>query len=446
MRKDFLLLTIAVTIFMVASVTQRSSCDALTIVGSVDTPDAAYGVYVSGSHAYVADHNGGLQVIDITAPSTPTIVGSLDVIYAHKVHVTGGYAYVAGGLILYVIDISDPQNPVLEGHTTAFARNARDLHVSGGYAYGVYDGLWSGSPFGYLKVIDVSDLQNPSVAATVSMGKGAAGVHVTGGYAYVTDGGWEGLHVIDVSDPQNPAIVGSVNVPFANKVYVTGGYAYVAAASMLYVIDVSDPKNPAIVGSVNKPQGAEDVYMSNGYAYVAAWDNDLQVFNVSNPGSPIFVSSVDTPGQATGVYVSGSYAYATANDSGLQIIELSGLTPPPSGGGGGGGGGCFIATAAYGSHMESHVKVLREFRDRFLLTNTVGRAFVDLYSTYSPPVADFIASHDNLRLMTRWSLLPVVGVSWMSLNIGPIPALIFMFLLGFGLVGIAGFSLKKLKK
>ena len=98
MRKDVLLLTIAVTVFMVASVTQRSSCDALTIVGSVDTPDAAYGVYVSGSHAYVADdYNGGLQVIDITAPSTPTIVGSLDVIYAHKVHVNGGYAYVAAG-------------------------------------------------------------------------------------------------------------------------------------------------------------------------------------------------------------------------------------------------------------------------------------------------------------------------------------------------------------
>jgi len=105
-------------------------------------------------------------------------------------------------------------------------------------------------------------------------------------------------------------------------------------------------------------------------------------------------------------------------DSDPDTTSIAGVQGGDGGGGGGGGGGCFIATASYGSPMESHVKVLRDFRDRFLLTNGVGKAFVDLYYNYSPPVADFITSHNTMRLMVRWSLLPIVGLSWMSLQLG----------------------------
>jgi len=85
---------------------------------------------------------------------------------------------------------------------------------------------------------------------------------------------------------------------------------------------------------------------------------------------------------------------------------------------GGGGGGCFIATAAFGSLIEPHVRLLRQFRDRFLLTNTPGKIFVRLYYAYSPPMANFISEHDSLRMMVRWSLLPLIGLSWMLLHLG----------------------------
>ena len=48
------------------------------IVGSVDTPDSAGGVAISGSYAYIADHESGLQIADISDATAPVIVGSID--------------------------------------------------------------------------------------------------------------------------------------------------------------------------------------------------------------------------------------------------------------------------------------------------------------------------------------------------------------------------------
>jgi hypothetical protein len=80
---------------------------------------------------------------------------------------------------------------------------------------------------------------------------------------------------------------------------------------------------------------------------------------------------------------------------------------------GGGGGGCFIATAAYGSYLDPHVEALRDFRDKYLATNSVGRAFVGLYERYSPPVAALIARHKSLKVATRAVLTPLIyGISY----------------------------------
>jgi hypothetical protein len=95
---------------------------------------------------------------------------------------------------------------------------------------------------------------------------------------------------------------------------------------------------------------------------------------------------------------------------------------------GGGGGGCFIATAAFGSKFEKHVQLLRRFRDLYLMPHSIGRAFVSAYYRYSPPMADFIADHHTLRLLIRWSLVPLIGISWMLLHVGVVYTLLLVLM------------------
>jgi len=77
---------------------------------------------------------------------------------------------------------------------------------------------------------------------------------------------------------------------------------------------------------------------------------------------------------------------------------------------------CFIATAAYGTPMASEIQVLRDFRDRYLVTNAPGRCFVSLYYKCSPPVARFIAHHDSLRAVVRGGLAPIIWLATIALK------------------------------
>jgi uncharacterized repeat protein (TIGR01451 family) len=92
------------------------------------------------------------------------------------------------------------------------------------------------------------------------------------------------------------------------------------------------------------------------------------------------------------------------------------------------GRACFVATVAYGSYLEPEVLLLRNFRDRFLLTNAPGRAFVAWYYRVSPPIAAYIAEREWARGLTRALLSPVVytikypvpaGIVWLALMLIP---------------------------
>jgi hypothetical protein len=67
--------------------------------------------------------------------------------------------------------------------------------------------------------------------------------------------------------------------------------------------------------------------------------------------------------------------------------------------------GCFIATAAYGTSLHEDIDVLRTFRDEYLMTNQIGRAFTDIYYSTSPPIADLIRDNEGLRTIVRKGLV-----------------------------------------
>jgi hypothetical protein len=132
----------------------------------------------------------------------------------------------------------------------------------------------------------------------------------------------------------------------------------------------------------------------------------------SLPYSMAFFSYPPSTGQSVNLSARPATVLSDfVSTSGADILILcsnSAAAASASNSSGGAGGGCFIATAAYGSYLHPKVRLLRDFRDRWLMTNPLGRLFVRAYYHMSPPAAAVIARHELLRRLCRAILEPVV--------------------------------------
>jgi PKD repeat protein/surface antigen len=241
-------------------------------VGSVFTLGIAYGVEAFADYAYITTLNADLYVLSIADPMNPVILGSENVMYpAFDLAVGNGHAYVGAQYSFQVVDLTIPTSPTLVG-TVNGTHEFRKVVLVDGYAL-VSDGQANRG----LQVIDISLPNAPSIVHTVTVGEGGLAVAQYGNYAYMTDKASR-FHVVDISDPLNASIVGTTTLP-ENATCVDCLWPYVYASCKgagMQVVDVSTPTSPEVIAEM-RSSSAEGVVVSGGNAYLADGDAGLTV-------------------------------------------------------------------------------------------------------------------------------------------------------------------------
>ena len=320
-----------------------------TIVATWPSPSGwCEGVAISGSHAYLTRDNK-LVVLDISDPTAPTQVGVCDS-PGSAVTIAGAYAYLAavdGGL--HVIDISDPTNPT---PVAACDFLAWDVAVSGSYAYIAGNGL---------RVIDITDPTHPTEIGFCDTWGGADAVALSGGYTYVLSP--NSLRIIDASNPASPVEVARCDIGgCANDIAISGSHAYVAAAwAGLRIIDIFDPQAPVELGAWTEGC-VRSVAVSGSYAYVCVdTGTNLTVLDISDPQAPVETGSCEiVGGSVSDIAISGSHAYVAAADAGMQVIDIGDpANPTPVASVAGWGGGITVSGSyAYFADSDTGLRVI----------------------------------------------------------------------------------------
>lgn len=281
--------------------------------------DLVLDVAVSGTVAYVAAGGAGLQVVDITNPLAPAVIGAWNSPgFTEGVAVSGSVAYLADGSYgLRVVDVSDPAAPVEIAH--AFDMNyAYTVAVSGRYAYIAAAGAG-------LLIADISNPAYPVELGVYDTPGNARGLAVLNNLAYVADERY-GLQIINVTDPLHPSFVGSLQTyGWVFDVAVSGSTAYLAAAfGGLRILNVLDPAHPLEIGSLAWVQGnAAGLALDGDRLYLADRKNGLRVIDSADPAHPIQTGLLSLFREALMVVAEGDYAYVAAGYNGVHILDIS---------------------------------------------------------------------------------------------------------------------------
>ena len=247
-------------------------------------------VMVVGDYAYVASDSNSqeLQIIDVSNPSSPSLEGSYNAPGNSNmwgVYVSGSYAYLSrdssGGDEFYVVDVSTPSSPSLEDSIN-LGSDGNEVYVSGSHAY-----VASDSNSQELQVIDISTPSNVSLVGSLNLtgNDNAEAIDGTGTTLVIGRSSNSGYtHTIDISTPTSPSLLGTYfALDDVRDVTIGGDYAFLATDRNdpeFQVIDISTPASPTLFGSLNISNDLNGITYSEDHdrAYAAGDDNSSELW------------------------------------------------------------------------------------------------------------------------------------------------------------------------
>jgi len=292
-----------VTIFDITTPT------APVITGTFDGSDWIQDAVGRGNYLYVCEWGVGIEVVDISTPSNPTLITTFSNPTNADITFDGNFGYIASrGDGLTVIDVTDPAAPVL---VNTFATNGSVRKVSYGAINlsGTITGHIFTAEVSSLGAVDISDAgTSVAYSGAVAVPPPADGIAysglVMGATAYVPYGS-AGMRILDVTNPGAMSEVGHFTLGTnSRKVVVKDNIAFLADKSFgVFVLDVTDPASIDSLTSFDDAP-AQDIGISGNYVYAAVRDLGIAVINATNAAAPTLVTHL--PGWGEGVAVDGN--------------------------------------------------------------------------------------------------------------------------------------------
>ncbi|MBC8311168.1 MAG: choice-of-anchor B family protein [Candidatus Marinimicrobia bacterium] len=219
------------------------------------------------------------------------------------------------------VDVTDPYNPFEVGRISGSNSIWRDLKYWNEHVY-----IGTEADDG-IKIVDVSNLDNPVLVNTITDVDNSHNVHIDAdGFLYIVGADTYDTWIYDLTDPAQPELVGTWSGEYLHDIEVYNDKLYGAAiySGLFYIIDVSDKSNPQTLISFDTGGGyvsTHDCAITADEQYLITADETtgghIKIFDISDYSNINHISSYSTPDNETHT----SHNVYIQESTGLMIIS-----------------------------------------------------------------------------------------------------------------------------
>ncbi len=232
-------------------------------------------VYLDGNWAYIPAGLGGLNIVDLSSPGNPEVLGQYDAdgcawgrLYAWATN--GTYAYGTGrDCGIHIISVSPDgiptfMNTYIDQSRSSIRYEHPETRNNLLFASRHQDGV---------EILSLSDPVQPYQLSIIPTNNAWATL-ATDSLLYVADGGY-GVVIVDISDPASPVILSTlVTSGTAKDLALVDQSLFVAVGAYgVDMIDVESPTAPELVANYNTTGYASRVAANDSLVAVSDWDD-----------------------------------------------------------------------------------------------------------------------------------------------------------------------------
>lgn len=188
------------------------------------------------------------------------------------------------------------------------------------------------------RIIDISNPDSPLILSDFVLPAALSSVAFVGRYAVLADLSW-GFRVIDLDDPRVPIEVAAIELPGCCYRTAVAGDSVIAALGRegLVVVDLSDPTHPTLRVHLQLGDRVNNVVVDGSRAFVVTttWVRGrafggLTILDITKPSSPVQMGVLIADHDSSSIAVDGSHAFLSLWEAGLMVIDISDATQPQS--------------------------------------------------------------------------------------------------------------------